>query len=204
MIKNIYVPLKIAQKDIQVADIFIQRGDRIRRKQLLMILKSDNIETPIQSDNNGWVRHIAPQHNQSISPGDLLMILDVMEDNDYRVDPSELNPDTELGENGRRGLEREGEKQFSNEVAAALFNAPQENEGDQQRHGVKQHPFLSNAKEGVPPKMSHAENNHQATDQLAEDASTDPQLANQLNNELKARLNVNPGPSASPTLTRGG
>ncbi|MCH9644306.1 MAG: acetyl-CoA carboxylase biotin carboxyl carrier protein subunit [Gammaproteobacteria bacterium] len=203
MIKNIHVPLDLSQQGVQVADIFVQPGERIRRKQLLMLLKSGNIETPLQSQFNGWVKHIAVKFDQDVAPGDLLLIIDVMEDNDYRIE-GDISPESELGQDGRRGLEREAQKQLADGIAAPLFDAPQQTEGNQQHHGVKQHPFLQNAKEGVPPKMSHAENNHPAVDQLAEDASSNQDLANKLDAKLQQRLGTSPGPSAAPTLTLGG
>jgi pyruvate/2-oxoglutarate dehydrogenase complex dihydrolipoamide acyltransferase (E2) component len=202
MIRNIQAPQAL-QQDTTISDIFIMRGDRIRRGQLLLILKSNQVETPIQAEYDGWVQHVAVAHDQTILPEQLLLNINTIEDNDYRIDSGELNPESELGKDGRRGLERDGQKQFANDYAAPLFDAPQQNEGGQQRHGVKQHPFLQNAKEGVPPKMSHANNNPQATDLLAEDASRDPELAHQLSAELQQRLDVNPGPSAAPTMTRG-
>lgn len=201
--KNIHAPLELPADNLVLSDIFVQRGERVRRKQLLAILASGSLEIPIQAECNGWVKTIIARQDQKIEPGDLLLTLDIIEDNDFRIDNGELNPETELGQDGRRGLEREGQKQFLNEVSAPLFDAPQQNEGGQQRHGVKQHPLLQNAKEGVPPKMSNAENNPQATDKLAEDASADPELANRLSAELQQRLDVNPGPSAAPTLTIG-
>lgn len=201
MLKNIYLPLDLVDTLCQVSQLHAKAGDRVRRGQPLFHYKVAQKRIAFESSVDGWIRFIAIKVDDVIEGGSLLCVIDTIEIDDYRPDAQEINLHTELGEAGRRGMERAGEKAFG-EFSGELFDAPEEQQGQRQRR-TKEHPLLNQAKEGVPPKMSNARNNQPATDRLAEDASRDPELANQLSMQLQAQLDVTPGPSSSPTLSRG-
>lgn len=204
MLKNIYLTNKISEQPVSVLSVKTEFGQRVRRGQLLLQLKgADGVLISFESPFNGWVRFVAVRAQQAVELGSLLLIVDTQDVDDYRIDAEEVNPHTELGKDGRRGAEREGQKVFTKGYATELFDAPVHQEGGQAQNRIKQHPLLQNMKEGVPPKMSNAHNNQQATDRLAEDASHDPELRKQLDNKLQAQLNITPGHGAAPTLTRG-
>ncbi len=204
MLKNIYLSNHISDQAVDVISVAVSAGQRVRRGQLLMHLKKvDGTPIVFESTYNGWLRFVAVRPSQTVDLGSLLLIVDTQDVADYRIDSEEVNPHTELGREGRRGVEREGQKAFTEGYATALFDAPEQQQGDQAQRRIKQHPLLQNMKEGVPPKMSNAHNNQQATDRLAEDATHDPELRMQLDNKLQAQLGVTPGPSAAPTLSRG-
>lgn len=201
MIKNIYVPSEYSSPNLVVAAIHVQRDDRLRRRQVMIMLRDKSNEYPVISHYDGFVRLVVVQVGKAVSRGDLLLIADVYTPNDFRVDEGDLNPHTELGGNGRRGVERDGERKFATEgYAAPLFDAPSKEAGMGQHSTLKQHPLTSVMKEGVPPKMSSdASSNDPAIKQLAEDAATDPELQAKLSNELKQELNITPGPTMGPT-----
>lgn len=203
MIKHIYVSKNLGSQPIDVVDIHVDYGDRVRRGMVMMTLRQDGVLIPIRAELDGWVRFVAANKQQSVEIADLLLIVDVMETVDYRVDPAEFSADTELGEDGRRGLERAGQKAFG-EAARALFEATQQEKGMGQSNGLQQHPMMQNMKEGVPPKMSSdAANNPEAIKDL-ENASNDPALKIQLGQELQKQLDIQAGPSIAPTPRPGG
>lgn len=201
MLKNIYLPLDLVGLSCQITQIHVKTGDRVRRGQPLLHYHLDKKRTAFDAPVDGWVRFIAIKPDDVIEGGSLLCVIDSIEIDDYRPDAQEINLHTELGEAGRRGAERAGEKSFG-EFSGELFDAPEEQQGQRQRR-TKEHPLLNQAKEGVPPKMSNARNNQPATERLAEDASRDPELANQLSMDLQAQLDVTPGPSTAPSPSRG-
>lgn len=199
MLKNIYLPLDLGNQSVQIGRVLVKHGDRIRKEQPLCHLRINNINTPFQSPHDGWIRFVAAQSNQVSESGKLLFIIDAIEVTEYRVDPAEVNPDSELGNNGRRGVERDGQKTFAADYSAELFNAPKEGNSCGYKPSVKEHPLLQNMKEGVPPKMSDAANNDPAVERTAEDASRDPELRNQLTQQLQNQLGVSSSPGASPS-----
>ncbi len=202
MLKNIYLKAdQQGQHTTLVKRTKVARGQRIRRHQVLMRIVKDAETIDITAETDGWVRFVAPHIGQSLSIGDLLFIIDSVDTSDYRLDGEEVNARSELGKEGRRGSEREGQRALG-QHAAELFDAPEKSQGGQER-SVKQHPLLQNMKEGVPPKMADAKNNQPATERLVEDAAGDPNLQKQLSAQLQAQLDISPGPSVSPTLTRG-
>lgn len=202
MLKNIYLKTDLeGQHTTLVKRINVARGQRIRRQQVLMTIIKDAEIARIEAENDGWVRFVAVKEEQSLEGGDLLLIIDSVDINEYRLDDQEVNAHSELGQDGRRGSERDGQRQIG-EHSGELFDAPEQSDGGMQR-SVKQHPLLQNMKEGVPPKMADAKNNQPATDRFAEDASHDPKLQKQLSAQLQAQLHIAPGPSVSPTLTKG-
>jgi pyruvate/2-oxoglutarate dehydrogenase complex dihydrolipoamide acyltransferase (E2) component len=204
MLKNIHLPRALqGDQSTIVSGIPVQAGSRIRSGQVLLELLSDDQPTQLKAESNGWLRFVAIRPNQELNAGDLLFIVDTIDTTEYRSDAGEINPDSELGKDGRRGAEREGQRAFGSEFSGELFDAPSKSEGAGQQSSVKSHPLLERMKEGVPQKMSNAENNAVATDRLAEDASNDPELRKQLSAQLESRLQIGSAPSAAPTLGRG-
>lgn len=203
MLMNLHAPRNTLGHTCLIARILAIPGQRIRRDQLILEFNLDNKKVSFASPYDGWIRFIAVKEGSSVESGDLLVIIDAIDVIDYRIDEQEVNLHTELGEQGRRGLERAGQRSFTNGYSGELFDAPAEQQGNQAQRSVKDHPFLKNMKEGVPPKMSDAHNNQPATERLAEDASNDPELRKQLDMKLQAQLHIAPGPKTSPTLTRG-
>lgn len=204
MLKNIYLSNAISDQAVDVISVEVASGQRVRSGQLLMRLKKvDGTPLVFESAYNGWLRFVAVRPSQTVDVGSLLIIIDTQDVADYRIDSEEVNPHTELGKDGRRGVERDGQKAFTEGYAIELFDAPEQQQGDQAQRRIKQHPLLQHMKEGVPPKMSNAHNNQQAIDRLAEDATHDPELRLQLDNKLQAQLGMTPGPSSAPTLSRG-
>ena len=203
MLINLYLPKSYADTTCTIANIRVTQGQRLRRDQVILYLGVNGKKIPFTSPYDGWIRFIAVKANSVVEPGDLLVIIDAIDVNDYRIDDNEVNLHTELGEDGRRGLERKGQVLLTDKkgYSGQLFDAPSEQQGQAQR-SVKDHPVLKNMKEGVPPKMADARNNGPATDRLADDANRSPELQNQLSAKLQAQLGVSPGPSTSPTLTR--
>ena len=199
MLINLYVPKNCAGR---ITHIPVIQGQRVRRDQVLIEFSVDGRIMPFKCPHDGWIRFIAVKSGNTVEVGDLLAIIDAIDVIDYRVDDQEVNLHTELGENGRRGLERAGQRSFTNGYSSELFDAPSKQEGNQAQRSVKDHPVLKNMKEGVPPKMSDARNNQPATERLAEDASNDPELRKQLDMKLQAQLQIAPGPTTSPSLTR--
>ena len=131
----------------------------------------------------------------------MLLIIDVIESIDFKVDSDEFGSHTELGESGRRKYERDGQKAFGDSVKA-LFEAHQESLGVGQSP-LRQHPMMANMKEGVPPKMSSdAANNQDAVNDFVDEATRNPELRKELSKELSQQLNIQPGPSSAPTLTK--
>ena len=198
MLKNIYLPHDLENQGVQIKRISVKRGDRIRKKQPLCDLKINDTYSSFLSEYDGWVRFVAVKTDQSSEPGTLLFIIDTVETNEYRVDSGEVNPHSELGTEGRRGAERDGQKKFANDYSGELFDAPVEANGCGYKPSVKEHPLLQNMKEGVPPKMSDAANNDPAIERTAEDASRDPELRNQLTKQLQNQLGISSSPSAAP------
>ncbi len=199
MLKNIYATANmIGTHTTQVVHIHVTRGDRIRSEQVLLSISKDDRIIDIKAQQAGWIRFVAVKLEQTLTQGDLLLIMDNVDMDGYRLDQQEINPLTELGDLGRRGLERQGQDKIGPH-AAALFDVPQQAEGAER--SVKTHPLLKNMKEGVPPKMADARHNDQAVDRFAEEATHDPNL--KPSQKLQAQLNINPGPSNAPTLTRG-
>ncbi len=202
MLKNIYLPRNLGDKLITIDQVYVAAGDRIRRDQPLLYFKTDDGDAiKFPSPSNGWVRFVAVQSLQEVEPGTLLLVIDAQGTDDYRLDEEEVNPHTELGEKGRRGEERQGQKQYAEAYSGELFDAPEQGTG--QQRSVREHPLLQNMKEGVPPKMSNAHNNGPATDRLAENASQDPELQQQLSQSLQAQLDIAPASTTAPSLSRG-
>ena len=120
MIKHIHVPAFVEDASVEVLDVHIKEGARLRRGMVMVTLRQDGVLLPIRAELDGWIRFVATKSKQTLSKGDLLLVVDMVETTDYRVDPNEFNTSTELGHDGRRGLERAGQKVFG-EHARALF-----------------------------------------------------------------------------------
>ena len=203
MLKNIYLQRAIAGEcETLVQRVHAVVGQRIRAGQVLLELTVDGQPQTVTAECNCWVRFAAVREDQQPAVGDLLFIIDAIDTGEYRPDGQEVSAHSELGQDGRRGLEREGQRAFGNDVSGQLFDAPQESEGQGQQRSVKEHPLLQRMKEGVPQKMSNAENNQVATDRFAEDASNDPELQKQLSQKLEAQLQISQSPTVAPSLTR--
>jgi hypothetical protein len=198
MIKQIYVPKDLAPGEIVIKVLRVERGARIRRGQVLLEFTVNQQPEAFFSQHDGWVRMLVGRPEQVMRPGELLMLIDMLEAIDYQPDGAEVSPQSELGGAGRRGLEREGQSQFAKGYSAPLFDAPERGEGMGNR--LPQNPLMRNMKEGVPPKMqASAANNQPAIDKMSEDASHDPELRQQLSKELQQELNISPAPSIAPS-----
>lgn len=192
----IRVPKTVADP-VKLDEVLVFLGDRVRKHQVLAYLNTARERVPLVSPANGWIKQ-ASIANQSLKKGALLFVVDAFAYEDFQVDPNEVNGATELGESGRRGLEREGHRRFAKGFQAPLFEAQQGNHSTLSHFG-KPHPLLSFAKEGVPPKMSaHVAENSDAQLQFSEELESRPELQKQLGNELKHQLCDRP--SAAPTL----
>lgn len=186
-----------------VKAIFVRVGDRVRAGDALVELTLDYGSFTSTASHSGWVRDIAVRVNHEVKSRDVLVVLEIIDIAAYQIDEKEVNPDTELGVNGRRALEREGQRQFADGYSAELFEAPART-GEHGFNRIKQNPLTANMKEGVPPKMNaNAASNEPGLDKLQEDAQNDPELQAKLSAELKQQLNITPGPSTSPTLKAG-
>jgi len=203
MHNTVKVPKSLKTSSIVVECIEVQTGDRVRHRQLLASLRVGNELVPVTAPCDGWIRLVAVKEQTQVKSGDLLFVIDSMPAEDYQVDTEEVNGLTELGENGRRGSLRDGQRQHIKAYSQTLVDAPQAQQGNGQQivSGVETHPIMANAKEGVPLKQSaHASQNQDALDRFNEDVSSDPELQNKLGNELKARYAAQSAPSAAPTL----
>lgn len=202
--RKILVPQNLTG-DIQIADVHVALHQRVRRDEILVTLRAGDLDIQVRSPSDGWVKFVAVKSNQVVGIGDLLMILSVFDVGEYRLDDQEVSLLTELGEDGRRGLEREGQKQYTDGYDKALFDAPTDEHG--QRTGdLKVNPLTERMKEGVPPKMNaNAANNGPAKQHTVEQASGDPAYAEKLSAQLQQELDIAPGdaPSSAPTFTRG-
>jgi len=220
MIKNICVPKDLQSANVTVNEVMVKRGDRILRDTVLVNLLVGDTVTPVVSVYDGWVKYVAAKENKAVALGDLLLVVDVISTIDYRIDGEEVSVYTELGESGRRGAERDGQRKFGKGYSAELFDAPEresakstENEkasstGSAGRgrgamgkeSSLKENPLMKNMKESLPPKMkANAAVNGVAIKQLAEEAGNDPELRKQLSSELKQQLEIQIAPSAAPT-----
>ncbi len=200
MLKRIYAPKKIDGSTCKVDQVLVARDDRVYRDSLLLSLVDDTTRLAIAASGHGWVRYVAVKLGDQVKPGELLLIVDIVDVNEYRPDDAEVNPQVELGEEGRRGLERKIQKSFAQGYANELFDAPNK-EGQGMGPGMREHPILGQMKESLPPKMrSNAAHNDVAIDHLAEEASRDPELQKQLSAQLQQDLQVSQAPSTSPQL----
>ncbi len=200
MYRNIRAPKRLPSP-IAVDSIEVQTGERVRQQQVLAYLQSSNERMPIIAPCDGWIKLVAVKEKNYIKGGDLLFIIDIMATEDYQVDHEEVNGATELGIAGRRGSERDGQRDFVENYSAELFETPDAQEGAPAQ-GTKAHPLMANAKEGIPPKMSaSASDNQAAVDQFSEEARKDPELQKQLSHQLQQQLNIQPDQTPTPTLT---
>jgi len=199
--KKIQVPKNLTG-DIQVVATEILPNQRIYRESILINLLIGHDQYQVRSPFHGWVKAIHVKQGQFVAPGELLCTLSVFDSEDYQPDDNEVSLHTELGDAGRRGLERQGQRPFGNGFDKELFDAPQDKQG-MGINPVKQHPLLAKSKPGVPPKMnSSSSENTPAVEKLAEDSQNSPELQAKLSNELKQELGIQPGPSVAPTLTQ--
>lgn len=196
--QKIKVPKHLAG-EIVIENVAICPQQRVYRDDVLITLRLGQDLYQVRSAFHGWVKRVLCQEQQAVQPNDVLCVLSIFDADLYHPAESEVNLTTELGQHGRRGLEREGQRRFGSHDKA-LFEAPtQEGQGVSP---VKAHPLLANSKPGVPPKMSaDAQQNLPAVQQFAEDAQTDPELQAQLSQELEQQLGIQPGPSTAPTPT---
>lgn len=200
MIKQIYIPGDLGVGEILVKSVLLERGSRIRQSEVLLEISLNGQPRPLPSPFNGWVRRVLVKTGQVVRAGESVMLVDVIDNIDYRPDGQEFNASSELGGQGRRGLEREGQ---GGEYSAPLFDAPERGEG--RGNQLPQNPLMQNMKEGVPPKMqASAANNQPAIDKMTEDASHDPELRQQLSQQLQHELNISPAPSVAPSPRVGG
>lgn len=183
-----------------VEKLHVQRRQRVYKDQLLLTLRYQNQPLNIHAPAHGFVTTFAVDEEQAVTALELLLIMDAMSANDYSPAEQEVNPNTELGQHGRRALER-GILQAYGEFTAPLFEAPQ---AGQPGPGLPQHPLLSQMKEGVPPKMSaDAAHNDPAIERTIENASHDPELQKQLGAQLQQQLHIQPTISpTAPSLVR--
>lgn len=203
MIKQIYVPADLGAGEIIVKAIFVERGARIRVGDALLKFTVNGEERAFLSQHNGWVRMRVCRLEQVMRPGELLLSIDAIETVDYRPDSSEFNQQSELGGQGRRGIERDGQSKFGEGYSAPLFDAPERGHGMGPQ--LPKNPLMRNMKEGVPPKMQASTSNNQpAIDKMSEEASHDPELRQQLSNELQQELHISPAPSVAPSNRMGG
>ena len=202
MYRSIRVPRKLSSSPISIDTISVQIGSRVRQQQILANLHTPNEQIPIIAPSDGWIKLIAVKENSQIKGGDLLFTLDIMATEDFQASHEEVNNSTELGNAGRRGVEREGQQKFVEAYAATLFESSDAQNGQHaQASATKAHPLMANAKEGVPHKMSsHVADNATAVERFVEEASNDPELRKQLGNQLQQQLNIQSTPSAAPTL----
>ena len=200
MYRNIRAPKRLPSP-ITVDTIEVHPGERVRQQQILAYLNTPTERLPIIAPCDGWIKLVAVREKNYVTGGELLFTIDIMATEDYQVDHQEVNGATELGVAGRRGAERDGQRQFAESYAAELFENPETQQGVAAQ-GTKAHPLMANAKEGVPLKMSaSASDNQAAVDQFSEEASKDPELQKQLSHQLQQQLNIQPDQTPSPTLT---
>lgn len=202
MIKQIYVPNDIPAGSATVQAINVARGDRVYRNDVLLQLSVNGTKIPVVASDHGWVNYVFVKVGQESTAGQLLVLMNVVDVNEYRPDEQEVNQRVELGEHGRRGFERELQrKHVDSDFAAALFEAPEQKQGVGYGASVREHPLLRNMKEGVPAKMrGNASQNETAIDRIIEEAGADPELRKQLSQELQQELNIQPTHSQAPTL----
>ena len=182
-----------------VFEVLVEASERIKRGQPLLCLRIDEREIRLSAPCHGRVNKIFVKPGDIVPGKALLALIEAFEVAEYHPDGAEVSPETELGENGRRGLERLGEKVFGDGFSRELFDAPTRNQG-QQMSSVKQNPLTANMKEGVPPKMNaSAAQNEPAVEKLTEDAGKDAELQKQLGNQLQQQLGLTPAPSSAPT-----
>ena len=110
MHKNIYLPFDWPEALVVIHQVHIQVGQRIRRNQALLHVSVEGKAHAIPAPCDGWIRFVATKEGDPVEGGSLLVIIDAMDVADYRPDASEVNPHTELGEAGRRGAERAGQR----------------------------------------------------------------------------------------------
>lgn len=198
-LKKITTPRELSG-DITVAVISIMVEGRVYRDDVLMELAVGDHFISIRSPSHGWVKQITVTQGQHVAAGDVLCVLSVFDRDDYRPDGDEVNLKTELGDEGRRGEERKGQRKFG-QYDKALFDAPAGEKGNSFNQ-LKENPLTARMKEGVPPKMKASANqNNPAIDHFAEDAASNPELQNKLSQQLQQQLNIQPGPTVTPTPT---
>lgn len=200
-LKKIVVPREFTQEVI-VSELHVTPGMRVYRDMDLATLHVAGHPFILKSPYHGWVKLIFVKPEQFVKKHEVLMLLSVLEVQAYRPDEQEVNLESELGQEGRRGLEREGQNKFG-QPDKALFDAPSQQQG-MGHSSLKQNPLLAGMKEGVPPKMrASGQENAPATQDLIERSETSPQLQAKLTAELQNQLQMDtPAPSAAPTLTR--
>ena len=202
MFQHIFVPNDVKARLITVVEILVERRQRVYRGDVLMVLSADQNNTSILSPKNGFVSYIMVKPHQVVEASESLLVMDFVEVSDYHPDEQQVNPHTELGEHGRRALERDLQKQYANGFSAPLFEAPSPDQGEGSRPRLPAHPLLQKMKEGVPPKMrANAASNSTAIERTAEDANHDPALQKQLSQQLQAELGIRPTPTNAPKLT---
>lgn len=203
MFHRLSVPEEITADSIIVDQVLVKRKERVYRDQTLIVLVCGRIKIPIVAPDHGFVSYISVQLGQKVSQAETLLMMDIIDVSRYRPDEQQVNPESELGQHGRRALERELLKKFGNGFSAPLFEAPAKEGGLGSHRELRSHPLLQRMKEGVPPKMrAEASNNQPAIDQLAENATHDNELRLQLSQQLQQQLNISPSPVNAPKLTR--
>ena len=200
MIKQIYVPYQLGHEHaIEVVSVAVKEGARIRQGDVLLTLRQDGVLVPIRAEAHGWVRQVCVAPSQAVSVGNVMLVVDVVDSVDYCVDPSEFSVDTELGRDGRRGLERAGNT--FGDFARELFDAPSTQEqGMGKQSIVEAHPMMQNFPEGMPPKESgKASDNQMAQDDIerAENAN-ELKLGQTLENRLALTQTLSSSPTPSP------
>ena len=200
MLKRIYVP-KTDAKSISVGEIYTAPGHRVYKGDLLMYLNIPGDTVSIYAPDNGWVKRLAIFETQPVKVNQLLLVIDILTINEYKPDDASVNLHTELGEKGRRGLEREAQRQHTNGYANPLFDAPEKGQGA--AAGVREHPLMGRMKEGVPPKMrSETASNNVAVDHAITEAAHDPELQKQMSKQLQQTLQITQAPSTAPQAKR--
>lgn len=195
-LKRIQAPRLQTDSPIVVDAVHVREGQRVYRDEILLHLLVDDDLTPMPAPLQGWVRRVVVKVDQHVKRGELLILLDVLDESEFVPDGEEVNPHTELGGEGRRGIERELQSKHANGYANPLFDAPSEKQGQGMGPNLPEHPYLKRAKESVPPKMQDVvSQNDTAVEKAQEDASKDPELQKQLSAKLANNLQV----SATPT-----
>lgn len=200
--KKILAPKLAATDRCVVVAVHTESGVKILKNAAVFTINLNGEELTLTSPCSGRVNQIFARAGVKLTPKALLALIESFDVPEYRPAQDEVNPDTELGHLGRRGIEREGQREFGNGNENPLFEAPEKGQGQGQSSSVQQNPLTQNMKEGVPPKMNaSAAQNQTAVDHMAEEASKDPQLQMQLSQQLQAQLNVTPSHTTAPTAS---
>lgn len=182
--REIRVPKQLGKEICEVADLQLKESDPVSKHQLLLQLKTrDGQKTLIQAPAKGRVRCSFVRNRSQVKENQLLLVIDELDISDFHVEESECNPDTEYGENARRGVERTGNLQYGKAVRQLVNpDSPQTGAVQGKNHLITAHPLLATAKQGASLKDSF----HASTNSLSSEAVHRNEL--KLGHELAHRL----------------